>query len=144
MTEVDYTIAFREVVEILKRLQEEDYIKVPLEMIEVLEDNANPDYEVHYDPKIPLDKQNISNEAKVIIALFFKTYWADEKQKEIIENYDRAQLNILEILKSDQYGSDVFKKEEADKDVNLPEVPAVKTSFIDKLKEIVNKILHKK
>ena len=144
MTEVDYTIAFKEVVEILKRLQEEDYIKVPLEMIEVLEDNANPDYEVHYDPKLPLDEQNISNEAKVIIALFFKTYWADEKQKEIIENYDRAQLNILEILKSDQYGSDVFKKDTEDKDINLPEVKEAKTSFIEKIKAIVDKILHKK
>ena len=143
MTEVDYTIAFREVVEILKRLQEEDYTKVPLEMIEVLEDNADPNYEVNYDPKIPLDEQNISNEAKVIIALFFKTYWADEKQKEIIENYDRSQLNILEILKSEQYGSDVFKNDEEEVE-EKEQLPVVKTSFIDKIKNLINKILHRK
>ena len=72
MIDLKYSNAFTEVLEILKYISKEDYEKVPLEMIEIMEDNCSKDYFVEYNPNISLTDQNISEEAQTIIAILFR------------------------------------------------------------------------
>jgi hypothetical protein len=44
----------------------------------------------------PLEEQNLSNEAKAIIANIFKKYWATEYQKERIEAKEKYDIEQLE------------------------------------------------
>ena len=113
MIDLKYSNAFTEVLEILKYISKEDYEKVPLEMIEIMEDNCSKDYFVEYNPDISLTDQNISEEAQTIIAILFRDYWATPYQKERIEAKEKSDLEKLEEEKREKYNTDnIFKNKQ--------------------------------
>ena len=113
MIDLKYSNAFTEVLEILKYISKEDYEKVPLEMIEIMEDNCSKDYFVEYNPDISLTDQNISEEAQTIIAILFRDYWATPYQKERIEAKEKYDLEKLEEEKREKYNTDnIFKNKQ--------------------------------
>ena len=81
MIDVKYQNAFSEVLEILKSISKEDYDKIPSEEISVFEENKNKNYNFEYNPNKTLNEQNVSKEAKYIIAILFRDYWASTEQK---------------------------------------------------------------
>ena len=92
MIKLEYGIAYKEVLEILKYIPIEDYNKIPKDKIELFETNANKDYIFNYDPNKTLNEQNVSKIAKGIIAILFRDYWATETQRQKIiniQNYER-------------------------------------------------------
>ena len=115
MVDIKYANAYKEVLEILKYIPEEDYNKIPKEKIELFETNANDNYKFNYEPNKTLDEQNVSKIAKGIIAILFRDYWANDNQREKIiakQNYDRIKL---EEQKREQYNPDeLFKKKKID------------------------------
>lgn len=87
--------SYSEVLEVLKNMSKEDYEKVPKEMIDMFEEYSNKDYEFVYDIEKNFEEQNISKDAKLILAILFRDYWATPEQKEKIiakQNYDRLQM----------------------------------------------------
>lgn len=137
--------AFSEVLEILKYVTKTDYEKIPIEIIEVLEDNCLTDYEVKYTPKKTLDEQPILHETKIIIALFFRDYWATEEQRNKILKKEEYDLSILEEEKRKIYDPDnIFKAKETKSSIentNLP-IEIKKESFVKKILFLLKKILH--
>ena len=138
MEDEKYAIAYSEVLDILKYIPKEDYEKIPLEMIEALEDNCNKEYEAKYNPQISLKDQGISKEARTIIAVFFRDYWATEEQKEKILAKEKHDDLISEIEKQEKYGTSVFdnKKFEAIEE----SIDLVKVEKKNIFKEILFKI----
>lgn len=110
MVESQYANAYKEVLEILKYVQIEDYNKIPKTKIELFETYYNKDYVFEYDPKKTLNEQNVSKTAKAIIGILFRDYWATETQKDKIiakQKYDRQQI---EVKKQENYNPDnIFK-----------------------------------
>ena len=110
MENIEYANAYSEVLEIIKFIPEEDYMKIPSKKIELFEKRANRNYEFNYNPEKTLDEQNVSMRAKAIIAILFRDYWATDTQREKIlakEKYDRLQL---EKVKQEKYNpNDIFK-----------------------------------
>jgi len=110
MVECQYANAYKEVLEILKYVQIEDYNKIPKTKIELFETYYNKDYVFEYDPKKTLNEQNVSKTAKAIIGILFRDYWATETQKDKIiskQKYDRQQI---EVKKQEKYNPDnIFK-----------------------------------
>ena len=108
MVNTEYKIAYSEVLEILKYISEEEFNKVPQDMLEMFKNNASSENQFVYDPNKTLQEQNVSKIARAIIAILFRDYWATENQKEKIlakQNYDR------EKIKEEKYNSDnIFKK----------------------------------
>ncbi len=104
-----YSKAFSEVLQILKYISKEDYEKIPLEVIELMEDNSCKDYTIEYNPNQSLTEQNFSKEAKTIIAIFFRDYWATEKQKEKILAKEKYDDYLEEIEKQKEFDINVFK-----------------------------------
>lgn len=110
MENVEYSNAFKEVIEILKYIPREDYNKIPKNKITLFEKNSNKNYNFKYNPHISLDEQNVSKRAKAIIAILFRDYWATSEQREKIiekQNYDRKRLEIEKAKKYNQ--NDIFK-----------------------------------
>lgn len=110
MLDEKYSIAYSEVLEILKHISKEDYEKIPKSKIELYKTNANKDYVFNYNPTKTLDEQNVSKIAKGIIAILFRDYWATNIQKEKIiakQNYDRR---IIEEQKIEFNLDDIFKR----------------------------------
>ncbi len=83
--------AYAEVLQILNSISYIDYIKIPIEKIKLFKKYAKKDIDFAYDPNLTLDEQNVSEKAKIIIALLFRDYWATPAQREKIiskQNYD--------------------------------------------------------
>lgn len=143
MSDVINSTAFSEVLEILKYIPIIDYEKIPLDIIEVMEDNSNKDIIIDYNPKISLLEQNISDEAKTIIAIFFRDYWATEKQKEKILAKEKYDNEIEEIEKQKEYNIDFFKNREnknihTEQRENITQLTVYKEANL--LKRIITKI----
>ena len=62
-----------EVIEILKHISEIDYRKIPQEIITTLKKNKDENYYFEYDVNKTLNEQNVSKQAKIIIAILVKT-----------------------------------------------------------------------
>ena len=76
---------YNEVVEILNHIPKEDYYKIPKNMVDMFKANIEPNYFF----------ENVSKEAKTIIAILFRDYWATEEQRRKIiakENYDKQKI----------------------------------------------------
>lgn len=140
MVEIKYANAYKEVLEILKYIQIEDYNKIPKTKIELFETYSNKDYVFKYNPRKNLNEQNVSKTAKAIIGLLFRDYWATETQKNKIiakQKYDRQQI---EIEKQKKYNSDnIFRDKNTKYEKNIDNTVAM----ITYKESIFNKILNK-
>ena len=104
----EYKIAFFEVSQILSTLPMEDFNKIPKEKIALIENNKI-DNGWKYDKNKDLNEQNTSELTKVIISIFFKNYWATDKQKREIKIFDENQIRKAEIEKGHYNAEDIFK-----------------------------------
>ncbi|MBQ6992597.1 MAG: hypothetical protein IJN50_06825 [Clostridia bacterium] len=143
MVEDQYANAYKEVLEILKYIQIEDYNKIPKTKIELFETYSNKDYIFKYNPRKTLNEQNVSKTAKAIIGLLFRDYWATETQKDKIiekQKYDRQQV---ELKKRKKYNPDnIFrnKKQNTKREKNINNTVALITYKESIYKKILNKI----
>lgn len=136
MVNIEYKIAYSEVLEILKYISKEEFNKVPQNMLEMFKANASNNNEFVYNPSKTLQEQNVSETARTIIAILFRDYWATENQKEKIltkQNYDR------EKIKEEMYNTNnIFQKHNTQQKENciINEVPMIeyKESIFTKIK----------
>lgn len=113
-----YEMAYKEVLEVLKYLDEEDLKKIPLEEIRFLKLHADKTYNYIYDEKLPIDKQNISKKAKAILLAYFRDYFATENQKRKLEIILKNNDIQNEELKRKEYSNDVFKNNTSKNEIN--------------------------
>lgn len=138
-----YTVAYSEVLEILKYIPSEYYNKIPKSKIELFERYANSKYIFNYNPSKTLEEQNVSNITKGIIILLFRDYWATESQKNKIvekQEYDRIKL---EEKKKEKYNSNnIFARNHencyADIKKSPQEISLIKIDDIKWYKKILN------
>ena len=84
MADIQYANAYTEVLDILKYISKEDYEKIPKSKIKVFEENSNKNYSFKYDVNKTLKEQNVSEIAKMIIAILCRDYWTTNEQRYII------------------------------------------------------------
>ncbi len=138
--EKKYAKAYTEVLEILKHIPEDEYERIPKTEIQFYENNCDKTYKFIYDESLNVKDQSISKEANAVIVAIYMNYFANEKQKSIINEI--LKQNSIEAEKEKQQKYDVnniFKnKLEEDSSENLPiEINDKKDNFI---KRIINKI----
>lgn len=86
MTE-NYRNAFTEVNTILAYLDDEEYKKIPSELIDVISLNRNKGYFYEVNSNIALKEQQMLPETKAILFNLFRDYLATSKQKIKIIQY---------------------------------------------------------
>ena len=74
MIKIQKNKAYTQVLEVLNFIKVEDYYKVPKELICALEKNKDEDDKFKYDSSKDFLDQNVSSEAKLILAIFFKYF----------------------------------------------------------------------
>ena len=79
-----YKNAYTEVYEIIEQLNEEEYIKIPPQVIKAIEENRNTEYEFELDEDIELKDQDLLPETKAILFNLFRDYLSTPEQKEKI------------------------------------------------------------
>ena len=142
--EKKYARAYTEVLEILKHIPEDELERIPKSELQFYEDNCDKNYKYEYNQDLDVDKQSISKEANTVIVALYMNYFANEKQKGIIEKILKQNSIEEEKSKSEKYDvSKIFEKSKNEQDrtnngENLPvEISNNKDSFI---KKIINKI----
>ena len=115
MTKV-YNQAFTEAYEILSYLDEDNYKKIPNDIIDALYENGDRDYEFFIDDSLPLYKQDLLEETKALLFNLYRDYLADSETREKIIEYQRAENFELEKIKKEKYiYNDIFKKIQEEK-----------------------------
>ena len=108
--------AYTEVYTILQDLDEEEYNKIPPEVIETLDANRNKEYEYFLDDELELKDQPMLPETKAILFNLFRDYLATPEQKTKIIRMQNEARQKNELKKQQMYNTDVF----ANKSINKP------------------------
>ena len=141
MEELKYKIAYSEVMEILAHIPKNDYEKIPIEYINFLENEKDKNYCFVYDVNKTLDEQNVSKEAKTIIAILFRDYWATPHQKEIILKNEKIYRDKIEENKKKKYNTEIsFNNITNKKSLNNPKTEIKIISKERWYNKIINKI----
>ena len=100
--------AYTEVYTILQELNEEEYDKIPPEVIETIEVNRNEEYDYELDDELELKEQPMLPETKAILFNLFRDYLATSEQKAKIIRMQNEERQKNELKKQQRYNTDVF------------------------------------
>lgn len=112
--EIEYRKAFKEVYEILKYVSDEDLKKIPSEILIMIKENMQLDYNYKMNDICDFQNQEISEIAKAILSIIYRDYWATKEEKNNIRIQEFNERNIIEQEKRKEYNpDDIFKKNKA-------------------------------
>lgn len=104
--------AYTEVYTILQDLDNEEYNKIPLQVLEVIRLNSNPDYEYKLYKNLPLKYQPMMPETKAILFNLFRDYLSTPEQKEKIIKMQAVERKRIELKKQEIFKHDnLFRNE---------------------------------
>ena len=133
--------AYAEVYTILQELNEEEYNKIPPEVIKTIEANRNEDYEYELDDELELKDHPMLPETKAILFNLFRDYLATPEQKAKIIRMQNEARQKNELKKQQIYNTNIFankpKENLADNNNEIMQIVEYKESIF---KRILNKI----
>ena len=133
--------AYTEVYTILQELNEEEYNKIPPEVIETIEANRNEEYEYELDNELELKDEPMLPETKAILFNLFRDYLASPEQKAKIIRMQNEARQKNELKKQQMYNNDVFankpKENQSSNNNETMQIVKYKENFF---KKILNKI----
>ena len=100
--------AYTEIHTILQELNEEEYNKIPPEVIKTIEVNRNEDYEYELDDELELKDQPMLPETKAILFNLFRDYLATPEQKAKIIRMQNEARQKNELKKQQMHNTDIF------------------------------------
>ena len=107
-----YTDAFTQVYVILNELDDEDYAKIPPEVVDAI--NRNKEYEFEIDESVDLKDNNLLPEARALLFKIYRDYLASESQRKKILKMQNEERRKRELKKQQQYNSDIFANKETE------------------------------
>lgn len=88
------SIAYTEVLEILKYIPKEKYDLISENILNTLMQNQDEKYDFTYNVGVPFSEQNISEKAKEILRFLDENYWKKDDYQKIVKK-NNLQLNEL-------------------------------------------------
>ena len=143
---------YSEVYAFLNIISEEDRNKVPKKLKEMIEEEREKEYTPSYTFEIPIEEQEISDEAIAMIALIHLNYWCeDENEKERLNViFDENEKKYQEELREKYNPDNLFKNKKyteeqpAEEQTNSVAMVEYKETIFSKLKEWFRNLFNKK
>ena len=136
--------AYKEVYIVLQDLNEEDYNKIPPEIIETIKENSNEEYEFVLNDELELKEQQLLPETKAILFNLFRDYLATPVQKEKILKMQSEERKKVEEKKKQNYTNvDIFKTnkhEDIEEETNNKQLQLVQIKEEGFFRKLINKI----
>lgn len=105
-----YKIALSEVDDILYFTDDSVKSQIPTSFLNFIKQNKDENYISNINPYLEIKEQNVSEEAKAIMALIYRSYIASDEEKSEYQRKDKAELNRLEEEKKQKYNPEnIFK-----------------------------------
>ena len=141
----NYPKAYKEVYEVLKYIPEEDFNKLPKDLIDTIENNMDKDYEYIIQDSVEFEEQPMLRETKAILAVIYRDYWADEIQKERIINKQKCDIQKEEEEKKKIYDyNNLFPKREYNQEKGQALIEYKEEPWYMKFLEFIKKFFHKR
>ena len=123
MVTKEFAEASAEINEILKYLPKEEVEKIPSKLREFFKEVSSKDYVTNINPNMPLDKQQIKEKTKDIIALIYRNYWcSEEERKELDQKLIENDKKFEEELREKYNPDNIFKNNVTTTKKEEPEV----------------------
>ena len=150
--------AYTEVYTILQDLDEEEYKKIPPEVIKAIRENRNLEYDFELDDDLELKEQTLFPQTKAILFNLFRDYLATPEQKEKIIKMQNEERAKIELKKKQMYNSEIFPNEKSrveekrreidedeikEKEENSLELVEYKPSIINKVWSYIQRLLRR-
>ena len=136
--------AYTEVYTILEDLNEEEYNKIPPEIIETIKANRNEQYNYELDDEVELKEQPMLPETKAILFNLFRDYLATPEQKQKIIKMQNEERQKNEEKKKQNYCNiNMFERELNEMYSNINSTEDLHPEIIKKeniLKKLINLI----
>ena len=136
--------AYKEVYTVLQDLNEEEYNKIPPEVIETIKENSNEEYEFVLNDELELKEQLLLPETKAILFNLFRDYLATPVQKEkILKMQSDERKKLEEKKKQHDANVDMFKtnkNENIEEKTNNQELQLVQIKKEGFFRRLINKI----
>ena len=140
--------AYKECIEILKYIPENEYNKIPSYIIENMKIKMDTEYKYILSKFDDFENQEMLDETKVILAVLFRDYWATEEQRKKIKAKENHAIQLSEEEKIKKYNPNTlfkhYEKESGKYDYDKKEKQLIeyRENFFMKLKNMILKILH--
>ena len=132
--------AYTEVYTILQDLDEDEYDKIPPEVIEAIKANMNKEYNYELDDELQLKDQPMLPETKAILFNLFRDYLATTEQKAKIIRMQNEERQKNELKKQQMYNTDVFANRQKE---NFNKPNNEKIQIVEYKENIFRRILNK-
>ena len=135
-----YPKAYKEVVEILKNVDEIELKKIPEKLLNMFYKKMDNEYEFIIDITKPFEKIEIMNETKAILANIYRDYWAASEQKARILAFQANELLKIEQRKKQKINTInlseniVNNKTKDDEEIEITEQTALMIVNNEKIK----------
>ena len=108
----EYRIAATEVVYILDYFSEEFKANIPTNFLKFLNEQAIPEYNPNFDFSHGLDRLELRNKTKALLAMIYRNYMCSEKEKVEYEKNLKQNENTYQIELREKYNPDnIFQKD---------------------------------
>lgn len=108
--------------EVLKRLDDDDLNKIPLEIIEAINSKKDKKYKWQYDDSKKLEEQDLNRKTIAMLSYLNMEYLLDNKQKAVMEELHRFNERKLERAKREKYDSEkMFDNKNIEKNLKKTE-----------------------
>lgn len=140
MVDKQDTIAYTQVLEVLKGLSRNEFNRIPKEKITLYEEYKDKEYVFNIDSNKEIGAQ-ISDRAKVILANLFVRYIANKKDKEEIYNKEKEEFIKSEIEKRENIQiKPIFKEKKRENSIS--EQALIKVEKKGVFEKIIKKIFN--
>ena len=145
---IDYNKRLVEVDEILNYLSEEELMKIPEDIRQVIKENKDKEYTWNYNEEKLLKEQNVSRDTIAILSYLNMEYLLNEQQKELMNEIHRVneqEKMQKEYSTDNQYDyEDLFKKKEKTEEIeeidSKKEVALIEIKKETFFRKLINKL----
>ena len=108
---IEYQNAFAEVDYILGITSEDLIKKIPKSFLDFIKKNKTENYQIYINEELPLYKQPLKRETKVILSLIYRNYLCSSKQSRKYKIDDIIDLKKQQVKLNESYSyENLFKK----------------------------------
>ncbi len=144
MSEIEYSEAAVEVLDILNHTNKEDVQRIPQSFIKFLTDISSKNYKVKFNHEQPVNGFNLRKQTKELLGFIYITWWSDKEEHQKYKNIIHENNIKKEKIKETYNVNDIFKNKKENKTIqneNVMEKNIVEYKKENIFKKFLNKIL---
>ena len=144
MSEIEYSEAAVEVLDILNHINKEEVAKIPQSFIKFLTNISSKSYKAKFNYEQPINGFNLRKQTKELLGFIYITWWCDKEENEKYKNIIHKNNMKREKIKETYNVNDIFKNKKENKMIkneNVMKKNIVEYNKENIFKKYLNKIL---